>query len=154
VSPPLPSSPSGRALGRSVGEFLARVIVVVGLAYDAYAHLDLAGKFDANIAMISQGMLFRVEAALAVLAALMVIIIRRWVAVIFAMLVAGSALGAVLLYRYFDLGVLGPIPDMYEPAWYPEKTLSAIAEAAAVLAAGVLLLLLRSQRGPHPVATG
>lgn len=154
MSPPLPGSPSGRPLGRSVGEFLARVVVVVGLAYDAYAHLDLASNFDANIAAISQGMLFRVEAALAALAALLVIINRRWVAVIFAMLVAGSALGAVLLYRYVDLGILGPIPDMYEPGWYPEKTLSAIAEAAAVLAAGVLLFLLRSRGGPHPVPTG
>jgi hypothetical protein len=139
VSPPLPGSPSGRTLGRSVGEFLARVVVAVGLAYDAYAHLDLAGNFDANVAVISQGMLFRVEAALAALAALLVIITRWWVVVIFAMLVAGSALGAVLLYRYVDLGVLGPLPDMYEPDWYPEKTISAIAEAAAVLAAGVLL---------------
>ena len=131
------------------------MVVVVGLAYDAYAHLDLAGNFDGNVALISQGMLFRVEAALAALAALLVIITRRWVAVIFAMLVAGSALGAVLLYRYVNLGVLGPIPDMYEPGWYPEKTLSAIAEAAAVLAGGVLLFLPRSREGgPHPARTG
>ncbi|MGH3789612.1 MAG: hypothetical protein ACRDRU_15170 [Pseudonocardiaceae bacterium] len=57
--------------------------------------------------------------------------------VIFVGLVASSALGAVLLYRYVDLGSLGPLPDMHEPVWYPEKTVSAIAEGVA---AGVLLV--------------
>lgn len=151
MSPPLSGSPSGRTLRRSAGELLARVLAAAGLAYDAYAHLDLAGNFDANTAAISQGMLFRVEAALAVLAALLVLITRRWAAAVFAVLVAGSALGAVLLYRYVDIGVLGPLPNMYEPGWYPEKTLSAIAEAAAVLAAGALLFLPRWRiGGSHP----
>lgn len=115
---------------------LARVVAAAGLGYDAYAHLDLASRFDANTAVISQGALFRVETVLAVLAALGVLLTRWRAAVIFALLVAGSALGAVLLYRYVDVGVLGPLPDMYEPAWYGEKTLSAIAEAVAVLALG------------------
>jgi hypothetical protein len=115
-------------------------VAAAGLGYDAYAHLDLASSFDANAAMISQGMLFRVEAVLACLAAVLVLITGRWVAAIFAVLVAGSALGAVLLYRYVDLGALGPLPNMYEPSWYLEKTLSAVAEAVAVVAAGVVLL--------------
>lgn len=113
---------------------LARVVAAAGLGYDAYAHFDLASRFDANTALISQGMLFRIEAVLAVLAALGVLLTRWRAAVVFALLVAGSAVGAVLLYRYVDVGVLGPLPDMYEPAWYGEKTLSAIAEAAAFLA--------------------
>ena len=50
-------------------------------------------------------------------------------------LVAASALGAVLLYRYVDVGSLGPLPNMYEPTWYFRKTLSAYAEGAAVVAA-------------------
>jgi hypothetical protein len=41
----------------------------------------------------------------------------------------------VLLYRYVDVPALGPIPSMYEPLWFPEKTLSAVAEAVATLAA-------------------
>jgi glucan phosphoethanolaminetransferase (alkaline phosphatase superfamily) len=124
----------------SAGELLARVVAAAGLGYDAYAHLDLASRFDANTAVISQGMLFRVETVLAVLAALGVLLTRWRAAVIFALLVAGSALGAVLLYRYVDVGVLGPLPNMYEPAWYPEKTLSAVAEALAVLALAAQLL--------------
>ena len=40
---------------------------------------------------------------------------------------------AVMLYRYVDVGSIGPIPDMYEPIWFAQKTLSALAEAAAAV---------------------
>jgi len=150
VSPPSPGHPSGRAPRRSAGELLARSAAFIGLGYDAYAHLDLAAGFDANSAAISQGMLFRVEAVLAGLAALGVLLIRRGAAALFAVLVAGTALGAVLLYRYVDLGALGPLPDMYEPSWYPEKTLSAIAEAAGIISAGALLFIKRGDAVPSP----
>ncbi|MGH3782235.1 MAG: hypothetical protein ACRDRO_16875 [Pseudonocardiaceae bacterium] len=149
-------SPSGRIRHRSASEVVVRVVVAAGLSYDAYAHLDLAASFDANRALISQGMLFRAEAVAAVLAAVLVLFIRHRAAVLFAVLVAGSALGAILLYRYVDIGAIGPLPDMYEPSWYPEKTLSAIAEVAAVVAAAALLLILhRSQAAdPHPTDAG
>ena len=52
-----------------------------------------------------------------------------------AFLVAVGALAAVLLYRYVDVPASGPIPSMYEPLWFPEKTLSTVAEAVATLAA-------------------
>ena len=40
----------------------------------------------------------------------------------------------MLLYRYVDVGSLGPLPDMYENTWQvPGKLLSAYAEAAAVV---------------------
>jgi hypothetical protein len=38
-------------------------------------------------------------------------------------------------YRYVDPGAIGPLPDMYEPVWFPEKTLAGIAEAVALGAA-------------------
>jgi hypothetical protein len=145
---------SGRIGHHSAGEVVARMMVAAGLSYDAYAHLDLAASFDGNRALISQGMLFRVEAVAAVLAALLVLVIQhRAVALLLAVVIAGSALGAVLLYRYVDLGTLGPLPDMYEPSWYPEKTYSAIAEATAILAA-CALLALKQAGGPHPSEAG
>jgi hypothetical protein len=59
-------------------------------------------------------------------------------------LVALAALVAVLLYRYVDLGPLGPLPDMYENTWQvPGKLLSAYAEGAAVVLAGLGLLVRR-----------
>ena len=44
---------------------------------------------------------------------------------------------------------------MYEPAWYPEKTAAATAEAVALAAsvAGLLWLLLRSPGRRHPGVT-
>jgi hypothetical protein len=61
-----------------------------------------------------------------------------------AVLVAASALGAVVLYRYVDLGALGPLPDMYEDTWQvPGKLLSAYAEGTAVVLAGLGLLTHR-----------
>ena len=118
------------------------VIVVAGLAVDAYVHFDLASGYDAvKTDTLSQGDLFRAQSVVAILAALLLILRpRRWTAAI-AAVVAGSALAAVLVYRYVDIGEIGPIPSMYEAAWYTEKTISAIAEAAAFVAAVALLLV-------------
>ncbi|MGH3867297.1 MAG: hypothetical protein ACRDQ4_14365 [Pseudonocardiaceae bacterium] len=141
MSPPFSPDAAGSTPRRSAGEFPLAVVAAAGLGYDAYAHFDLADNFDANIAVLSQGTVFRIDAVFAALAGLLVLITRRRAATIFAVLVAGGALGAVLLYRYVNLGVLGPLPNMYEPGWYLEKTFSAVAEAVAVLAAGSLLFL-------------
>jgi len=125
-------------------------VVAAGLGYDGYVHFDLAANFAANRALISQGTLFRVEAVAAVLGALLVLVIRHRAVASFALLIAGSALGAVLLYRYVDLGALGPLPDMYEPIWYPEKVYSAIAEAAALVAGVALLFSSDARQVPPP----
>jgi hypothetical protein len=123
------------------------LITVAGLGVDAYVHWHLATGFDtltgAASPHISQGQLFRVEAALAVLAALFLLVTRRRIAVLLAFLVAAGGLAVVLLYRYVDVGGLGPLPDMYEPIWYAEKNVSAIGEGIAAVAALALLLLPR-----------
>jgi hypothetical protein len=41
--------------------------------------------------------------------------------------------GAVLLYRYVDVGAIGPVPNMYEPVWFTLKTRSAVAEGAVAV---------------------
>jgi hypothetical protein len=117
-----------------------RVLTAAGLTVDAYVHADLASLYDGNHAAISQGNLFRIEAAVASLAALIVLARGRRTGFGLALVVAASALGAIMLYRYVNVGPLGPLPNMYEPAWYTEKTLAAVAEAvaAAVAACGLL----------------
>ncbi|GLZ43662.1 hypothetical protein [Actinokineospora sp. NBRC 105648] len=124
-----------------------RAVAAAGLAVNAFLHLRVAGDYDGNVATISQGTVFRVEAVIAVLAALAVLATAHRAAAAFALLVSIGSLAAVLLYHYVDLGALGPLPNMYEPTWYTEKTLSAIAEAIAALAAGTALLL-RPTRTP------
>jgi hypothetical protein len=49
--------------------------------------------------------------------------------------------------RYVDLPAVGPLPSMYEPLWFFEKSLSAAAEAVAALASLSLLPMSRSR--PH-----
>lgn len=137
------------AMRDSAGRIALRVVTAAGLAVDAYVHADLAGRFDGNAGSggISQGALFRVEAVVAGLAALFVVVHGRRVAAGVAVFVAVSAFGAVMITRYVDVGALGPLPDMYDPAWYFEKTISAIAEAVAVLASGALFFIsLRRKR--------
>jgi hypothetical protein len=124
-------------------ELLIRVVAAAGLAVDAYIHADLAPDYDANSAAVGQGTLFRLEAALAALAALLVLFSANRLFRVYAFLVAAGGLAAVLVYRYVDLGAFGPFPDMYEPLWYTKKVVSAVAQAVATLATAVLLALSR-----------
>ena len=124
-----------------VGEVILRLVTAAGLALDAYVHADLAGLYDAVGGDLTQGMLFRIEAGVASFAALVVIVLGIRLAYVLAFLVAVSAFAAIMVYRYIDIGAIGPIPQMYEPIWGHEKALSAIAEGvAAVTALGGVLL--------------
>ena len=120
------------------------VIVAAGLAIDAYVHLDLASTYD---------------------------VVKTSTAEPGRPVPSGGGprdrrrsrpLGpAAPLYRagsrFWSLPVewrrcsctagstsarLGPLPNMYEPYWYGEKTLSLVAEAIAAVAAAVLLVLM------------
>jgi len=125
-------------------------VVAAGLGVDAYVHWQLAPGFDGIQGTasphISQGGLFRLEAALALIAMLLVLLTRHRFGAVVAFLVAAGGLGAVLLYAYVDVGALGPLPNMYDPIWYPEKTISAIAEVVAAVGALALLTL------PYPAS--
>ncbi|MFE3826932.1 hypothetical protein [Streptomyces sp. NPDC059092] len=126
---------------------VARVLAAAGLAVDAYLHAHLADRYDAVSAGVGQGNLFRAEAGLAALAALLVLVWRRVPGDIFAWLVAAGGLALLLVYRYVDVGALGPIPNMYEPVWYGEKRLTVVAQAVAVLATIFLLCTYPRRRG-------
>jgi hypothetical protein len=142
----------GAARPRSlIVSWTLRVGTAAALAIDAAVHLQNAAGYDAVKATISQGALFRVEAGVAIATALLVLVWPRRISWILAVLVAASALGAVLLYRDVDVGQLGPLPDMYENTWQvPGKLLSAWAEAAAVVLAALGLL---THRGAAPTRT-
>lgn len=124
---------------------LLALVVAAGLGVDAYVHWQLAPGFDGiqgtATPHISQGGLFRLEAALALIAMLLVLLTRSRLGAAVAFVVAAGGLAAVLLYAYVDVGAVGPLPNMYEPFWYPEKTITAIAEAVAAVGAFALLTL-------------
>jgi hypothetical protein len=130
-------------------------IVVIGLAIDAYVHLHLAGPYDAvKSSVLTQGDLFRAEAALAIIAALALLVRpRRWTALI-AFLVSAGGFALVLLYQYVNVGAIGPLPNMYDPVSSPEKTLSIVAEGIAALAALILVVLLQRRTARTGAAAG
>jgi len=128
-------------------QWVLAVLVVVGLAIDAFVHFDLADAFaGVKTSTLSQADLFRVEAVAAIVAAVALLVRPRRYTVAFATLVALAGVVAVVLYRYVDVGKIGPIPDMYDPYWQPaEKMLSVIGEVVATVAGAVLLLQLHQQ---------
>jgi hypothetical protein len=53
-----------------------------------------------------------------------------------------------VVYRYVDVGKIGPIPNMYDPYWQPVgKWLSAVAEIVAAVASAALIGVLTPSRG-------
>lgn len=132
---------------------ISRVLAVgvaLALAIDAYVHATSSGFYDpTHGGFITEGNLFRAEAAVS--GALAVLLLFRPSGSTFtaALLVAASALAAVVLYRYVDVGAIGPIPNLYEPTWRsPGKLPSAFAEgvAAVLSAAGIALARARRHR--------
>jgi hypothetical protein len=118
-----------------------RGVTAAGLAVDAYVHLDLAAQYAEGGGTVNEGVLFRVEGVLAIVAAVAVIATGRLAVHLAALVVAGSALAVMLISRYVDLGPIGPFPNFYDPVWYPEKLLAALSEGAATATAlaGILI---------------
>lgn len=120
--------------------WVLRIIVAAGLGIDAVVHLRLASEYQfAFPEGIGGGNLFRIEAALAIVAAICVLVRGSRLTYTLAALVAASAFTAVVLSRYVELPAVGPVPSLYEPLWFFEKSLSAVAEGVAALAAAIAL---------------
>ena len=144
-------APLRRRAGSRATRRTLSLITAAGLGVDAYVHWQLAPGFDtltgAASPHFSQGQLFRLEAVLAVIAILLVLLLtRNRLGALVAFLIAVGGLCAVLLYAFIDVGGFGPLPDMYDPIWYTEKTISVVAEAVAAVAA-LCLLLMSGVRG-------
>lgn len=126
-----------------------RALTFLGLLTDAVVHLHLASGYQQAAPQgVGGGTLFRVQALLALGAAVYVLVRGSRRAYTLAVVVALSALAAVVAYRYVDIPAFGPLPAMYEPVWFGEKSLSAVAEAVAVAAAAAGALLTPARRRP------
>lgn len=120
------------------------LLVAAGLVIEAVVHLRLAPGYQlAQPGGIGQGNLFRIQAAVALLSAVYLLLRGSRVAFAVAAVVGLSALAAVVLYRYVQVPALGPIPTMYEPVWFFQKSLSAVAEGAVAVLAVIGVLRLR-----------
>lgn len=139
----------------SVVVVVLRLLVAAGLAVDAYVHFVLAPVYDGIGDQITQGRLFQAEGTVAALVAVLVLVFgsRRW-PYLLAFLVTAGGLAGVLVYRYVDVGAIGAWPNMYEPAWFPKKTASAIAEGIAALLCLAALALIHPRTAPRTRHTG
>jgi hypothetical protein len=136
----------------SPARLVVRGLVALALLVDAAVHLNLAPGYQLSAPSgIGAGNLFRLEAAVALAAAALVLVRGNRTSYAAAFLVGLSALGAVLLYRYVNVPALGPLPAMYEPLWSTQKILSALAEAFAAVVAAAMLI---SMSGKTRTATG
>ncbi|GAB3078060.1 hypothetical protein [Pedococcus soli] len=137
-------------IARGATAWMLRVLVAAALVVDAVVHLRLAGGYQQSAPSgIGAGNLFRIEAAAAVVVALWVLWRGSGKAFLAAFVVGLSAVVAVVLYRYLNIPAIGPLPAMYEPVWFAEKTLSAVAEGVAAAGALVALSLMRSHGDVH-----
>ena len=113
-----------------------RVLAVAGLGVSAYVHLHLAHRY-ATVPhdTIGQDDLFYAQGVVAAVIGLWLLVTGHRFAWWAAALVGASSFGAVMLYRYVDVGALGPLPNMTDMSWQPspDKALSAVAEAAVVV---------------------
>jgi|tagenome__1003787_1003787.scaffolds.fasta_scaffold20197088_1 glucan phosphoethanolaminetransferase (alkaline phosphatase superfamily) len=147
--PPTIPATTARA-GVSAGERLLAVITAALLGVDAFVHLRFAANYDGfKSSVMTEGTLFRIQAVVAIVVAVLLLIWPRILTWLLSLLVAGSAAIAVTLYTYVDVGQLGPLPNLYENSWQPAgKVPSAVAEAAAALISIVgLVLALRRRKG-------
>ena len=116
-------------------------VTVAGLAVDAYVHLHLAHDYDVVKATVSQGQLFRLEAVLAIVAAVLLLVRPGRLTAAIAAVVAGGGVVALLLYYFVNVGKIGPIPNMYEPTFYGEKVVTLVAQSVATVTALALVYL-------------
>ena len=125
----------------SIVDVLLRMMGAAALAISSYVHLHGAHFYSSLGDTITQADLFYAQGVVAALVALWVLVSgNRWAWVAVAV-VGAASFAAVTIYRYIDVGAIGPIPNMYEPSWQTnEKLLSAYAEAAAVVVAAAALL--------------
>ena len=128
-------------------DIVLRVLAAAALGVSGYVHLHLAHLYTTLGDTISMGDLFYAQAVVAAVAAAWLLITGTRTAWWLAAAVGAASFVAVMVYRYVDLGAIGPIPNMYDASWRPspDKVLSAVAEAAVVVLFGYWLARSRGR---------
>lgn len=135
---------SSRTTGGRGLRITLRIITAAALAGSGYLHLHLAARYaPIRTSTLSQQDVFVLQAVLAFVVAGLLLLWGRRPAVIAALLLGAGTLAAILTYRYVNVGTLGPLPDMYEPIWYTQKTVTVYLDALTTVGAIALLFARR-----------
>jgi hypothetical protein len=97
-----------------------RVLVIVALLLSAYVHIKYAHFYKHLGKDITQGTLFYLQGALAIVAAVLLALNGKLLGWAPAAVVLLGSFAAIMVYRYIDVGSVGPLPNMYEPIWDPQ----------------------------------
>ena len=114
---------------------VVRVLTAVALVVSAYVHLDLSSSPYAAAGQLTLGALFLAQAVVAAVVALWVLVRPSRAAYAVAAVVAAASFVALVLSTYVRLPQVGPLPVLYEPVWYSDKAVAAVAAGVALLAA-------------------
>lgn len=133
---------------QSSATLVLRLLTAAALGVSAYVHLHLAHLYSTLGSTITQADLFYAQGVIAIVVGVWLLATGMRLAWVAAALVGAASFGAVMLYRYVDVGAIGPIPNMYDASWLPspDKALSAVAEAAVVIFALIGLATARGRR--------
>lgn len=132
---------------------LARLVAATALAVVAGVHLHLAPSYGLVGDQVTQGDLFRLQAAAAGVVALALVVRPTRTVWLAAAAVGVASLLAVVVTVYVAVPAIGPLPRIFEPVWYAEKALAAAAAGTASLAALLgLVLVVRQRRRDLPAA--
>jgi hypothetical protein len=137
-------------------ELVLRVLTVAALAISAYVHLHLAHLYTTLGDTITQGDLFRVQGVVAAAVAVWLLVTGQRLAWWAAGIVGAASFAAVMVYRYENIGAIGPIPNMHDASWQPspDKMLSAVAEAAVVVLVLIWWVAVDRRYDRQPVSSG
>ncbi len=116
---------------RSAAGVVLRLLVVAALVVSAYLHVVLAPDFDLVGERVTLGDLFRVQAVVATVSALWLLIRGSRAAWLFAAGVGLGSLVPLVVSVYVEIPAFGPFPSLFEPVWYTEKVVAAVAAGAA-----------------------
>jgi hypothetical protein len=116
--------------------------VTSGLAVDAYVHANLAHIYAESSGGINEGTLFRSQAVIAASVAALVALMASRLVYLASLFIGSSAAILATVVTYYQIGPFGPLPNLYDPIWYPEKVVSVVAESVAALGALSALALM------------
>jgi hypothetical protein len=112
-----------------------RLLTTAALAVSAYVHVELSSSPYYAGGQLTVGALFLGQAVVAAAVAVWVLARPSRATYAVAAAVAAASFGALVLSTYVRLPQVGPFPVLYEPIWYADKVVAAVAAAVALLAA-------------------
>ena len=112
-----------------------RLLTGAALGVSAGVHAQLSSSPYSAAGQLTLGALFLTQAVVAAVVALWVLARPTRAAYAAALVVAAASFLALVVSTYVRLPSVGPFPVLYEPFWYADKVVAAVAAAVAGLAA-------------------